>query len=112
MKYSILITLSISTFVLGCPRSTYKNVNGECIDCESGYYCPGDEKRYKCTKGFYSTKRQSKCQECGCDDCYSSDLYDETRGIMIHYAGGCTKEKGLCYPGYGMNHYTNSCHLC
>ena len=39
--------------------------NGECVLCEAGYRCPGDNKKYDCTPGTYQPlKGKSSCDAC------------------------------------------------
>ena len=60
-----------------CPAGEYLNDAGECVACEIGYYCPGDNGMYNCTDldasgkdgycgaPYYSDERGlSACKEC------------------------------------------------
>ena len=80
--------------------------------CESGYYCPGNAKKYKCPDGMYSIYESDTCYKCGCkeSECWKSDFINETTGIQ-YYAGQC-KEKSLCKPGYGYDKEKNTCLKC
>ena len=114
MKYiisiiTILIHQSFSSDL--CPKRHYINKEGKCVWCESGYYCPGDHKEYECPDGFYTDFGQYECIKCGCDNCLKKDIVNETTGDIIKNAGYCPKE-GSCYPGYGIDTYTQICELC
>ena len=97
----------------------YEKINGMYLIgegaklCESGYFCPGDGKRYECPDGTYSRRRQRICEKCGCtvsNDCWKGDQIDNATGIQ-HYAGEC-KEKSTCKGGYGYDEVKNSCQKC
>lgn len=83
------------------------------VECESGYYCPGDDKKYECPDGFYSLKEREECWKCGCinsDTCPKGTKTDNKTGITI-YAGQCEGESP-CKPGYGYERKTRVCLKC
>ena len=47
--------------------------------CESGYYCPGNRKKYECPDGTYSRENEKICEKCGCtisDDCWIRRIFE------------------------------------
>ena len=88
-------------------------IGDDVIECESGYFCPGDGNRYECPDGYYSIERSYECIKCGCvktNECYKGNFIDNKTGIE-HYTGEC-KTKSKCQPGYGYDKETKACLKC
>ena len=87
--------------------------NDDIFGCESGYYCPGDGKKYQCPDGYYSIFRDKECTKCGCKkskSCIKATKTDNKTGITV-YAGQCQR-KSPCIKGYGYDKETNTCLKC
>ena len=53
-----------------CDPGAYLN-NGECAECQAGYYCDGDGNQKICPKDTFSATGQSECTKC--PDGYTTD---------------------------------------
>ena len=110
----VIFLIVISMFLVeGCPPRYYDK-NDDCLDCISGFYCPGDNKIYECVDGFYSLHEEKECFKCGCkntDTCPKGNIINNKTGEIIKYAGYCDGEEP-CIPGYGYDKEKKSCLKC
>jgi len=87
----------------------YQNITSNCNDCETGHYCPGDDKRICCPAGTYNnayTKTSlSDCVKCTegsiCPECCDNPQSCTKGFYASENADRCLPCPEKTYSGYG-----------
>ena len=95
-----------------CNIGEYLDDDGQCLLCESGYFCPLYIAHFECPENTFSFDGEILCRECGCKDnkCQKgNEINYQTK--QIKFAGSCEGDEP-CKPNYGYIPITKQCIQC